>query len=184
MSEWLWPGLSPAQAAGHACVICNRDYLRERRAGPGAWVPVGRSPGTGGQVFACVAPGCARQAAARCYPGSGVVISDHVLTAAGAAYLQAMEAAGDPRYADPDPVVVATVAAAAPLLAAAELRHLAGLLEDRAADMDALLATPGSTDAVTSHLRARWAQGHTMILDCAFLARKRAQAMDPAGRWS
>lgn len=58
-------------------------------------------------------------------------IPDDALTAAGAAFLEALARAtaatptGNPRHAYPDDVVAATVQAAAPLIVAAELRRLA-----------------------------------------------------------
>jgi hypothetical protein len=70
-------------------------------------------------VFACA---CAETATA-----SGVVlIPDDALTAAGPAFLTALETAGgDLARAWPDDLVTATVTAAAPLIVAAELRRLA-----------------------------------------------------------
>ena len=62
-------------------------------------------------------------------------IPDEALTAAGAAYLAALDVAtaatptGDPRHAYPDDVVTATVQAAAPLIAASELRRMAQRIE-------------------------------------------------------
>lgn len=172
MGEWIWTGLSPAQADGRSCVVCGRDYLRDRR--PVRRVPVGRAKNTTSQVFACV-DRCADRAAARCYPGGEVVISDEALTAAGAAFLHAWDAAvaatptGDPRHAHPDDVVTATVAAAAPLIVAAELRHLAEVFEHHA---DTLPVTDPATapDPTTETLR-----------DCAAITRQRAFRMDPAG---
>jgi hypothetical protein len=49
MSERMWRDLSPAQADGLACVVCQTNYPLVRTA----HVPVGRSV-TGSQVFACV----------------------------------------------------------------------------------------------------------------------------------
>ncbi len=57
-------------------------------------------------------------------------IPDEALTAAGAAFLAALERATettsskDPRHAYPDEVIAAAVEAAAPLIVAAELRRL------------------------------------------------------------
>lgn len=59
MNERIWPQLTPAQADGLACVICECDYLSYHVS----HVPVGRSV-TGSQVFACAAA-CARQAGQR-----------------------------------------------------------------------------------------------------------------------
>jgi hypothetical protein len=62
-------------------------------------------------------------------------IPDEALTAAGAAYLAALDVAtaatptGDSRHAYPDDVVTATVQAAAPLIAASELRRMAQRIE-------------------------------------------------------
>lgn len=123
MREQTWNDLAPAQADGLACVICARDYLRQ----PTQRIPVGRSH-TGSQVFACAA-GCAEAGRA------GVCIPDDALTAAGAAFLAALERATaatptkDPRHAYPDDVVAVTVQAAAPLIVAAEVRRLAQQIE-------------------------------------------------------
>ena len=57
-------------------------------------------------------------------------VPDEALTAAGAAFLTALERATettsskDPRHAYPDEVIAAAVEAAAPLIVAAELRRL------------------------------------------------------------
>ena len=111
-----FPGLSPAQADGQACVVCGRR-LRGRGL---VWLPVGRSH-TGSQVFAC-AGSCASTAMAP----DAVVIPEGALCAAGAAFTTALEAAGgDVHRAWPDDLVTATVTAAAPLIVATELRRLA-----------------------------------------------------------
>jgi len=179
MGEWLWSGLSPAQAEGHACVVCGRDYLRER-AHPTRWVPVGRAEGTTSQVFACVGR-CADHAAARCYPGGVMVISDEALTAAGTAFLRACEVAvaatptGDPRHAHPDAIVTATVAAAAPLIVAAELRRLAEVFDDHAQTLRRDVAEHGDLDVSWGIARA------AVWRECAVITRQRAVRMDPAG---
>ena len=49
MAEEIITGLTPLQADGLACVVCEADYLRVRVS----HVPVGRSV-TGSQVFTCV----------------------------------------------------------------------------------------------------------------------------------
>lgn len=145
MRERTWKDLVPAQDDGLACVICARDYLRQ----PTQRVPVGRSH-TGSQVFACM-PGCADQAGS-----AEVFIPDDALTAAGAAFLAALERATadtptkDARHAYPDDIVAATVDAAALLIVAAEVRRLAQQIEG---------------DTVT----VQW-------------LRKRADQLDPAGR--
>jgi hypothetical protein len=150
MAERVWIGLSLAQAAGKACVICARN-LRARGS-----VPVGWSH-TGSQVFACAGE-CARRAIA----ASGqLLVPVEALTAAGVAFLEALERAtaatptGDPRHADPDEVVTATVQASAPLVVAAELRRLADELADSAG---------GGA--------GRW---------CARSLRERADQLDPVG---
>src|SRR5262249_40980989 len=62
----------------------------------------------------------------------GVVIPDEALTAAGVAFWDAVDTArattptGDPRHVYPDEVIAAAVAAAAPLVVAAELRRIVG----------------------------------------------------------
>lgn len=176
MGERIWNGLSPAQADGHACVLCGRDYLRDR-ARPVRRVPVGRDRCTHSQVFACVGR-CADRAAARCYPGGVMVISDEALTAAGTAFLRAWEDAvaatptGDPRHAHPDDVVTATVAAAAPLIVAAELRRLAEVFDDRAETLRRDAADP-VTSLDPTPVR--------VLLDCAAITREHAFRMDPAG---
>lgn len=145
MPERAWgAGLSAAQADGQACVVCGRSF----RVGGSVAVPVGRSVSTGSQVFACVS-GCADEAAE--LAGWLVVVPVEALTAAGAAFLAALEHAtaatptGDPRHAWPDDLVAATVHAAAPVIVAAELRRLAGeiayapahrLLATRADELD------------------------------------------------
>lgn len=117
MAERIWTKLSPAQADGHACVICSRNFhVRDPAA-----MAVGRSL-TGSQVFACagVCVSRVRELA------SALPIPAEALTAAGAAFLEALEAAGeDPRPAYSDDLVAATVLAAAPLVVAAELRRIA-----------------------------------------------------------
>lgn len=173
MSAPRWRGLSEARAQGHACVICGRDYLHSRGRPPMRWVPVGRSMSTGSQVFACVT-GCAERAVARCYRGGVGVLSDEVLTVAGAAFLRAWDAAtlasptGDPRHAHPDDIVVATVAAAAPPLIATELRHLADVFEAHLRTWPRV-ATTGDTE-----WRSAWRE-------CAAILRERASWMDPGG---
>jgi hypothetical protein len=114
MTERIWTGLSAVAADGRACVICGR-----RGSG---WVslPVGRSD-TGSQVLACEGA-CAERATA---PGA-VLITEDALTAAGLAFLTALESSGgDLHRAGPDDLVTAIVTAAAPLIVAAELRRLA-----------------------------------------------------------
>ncbi|MGH3982129.1 MAG: hypothetical protein ACRDST_05435 [Pseudonocardiaceae bacterium] len=123
MPEQTWTALGSAQADGLACVVCARDYLRH----PTQRIPVGRSL-TGSQVFACDGA-CAHLAhgAVRL-----VHIPDEALTAAGAAFLSALEQAtmtGDPHRAYPDDLVNPTILAAAPLIVAAELRRLAGQIQ-------------------------------------------------------
>lgn len=116
--DQYWPDLNPAQADGRACVICARP----RRGRGLGWLPVGRSS-TGSPVFACAGE-CAQLAEQ--HIAHTVRIPEEALTAAGAAFLQALEAAGgDVQRAWPDDLVSATVTAAAPLIVAAELRHLA-----------------------------------------------------------
>ena len=111
-----FPGLSPAQADGQACVVCGR---RLRGCGL-VWLPVGRSH-TGSQVFACAVT-CAHAATA----SDAVVIPEAALSAAGAAFNTALDTAGgDVHRAWPDDLVTATVTAAAPLIVATELRRLA-----------------------------------------------------------
>jgi hypothetical protein len=72
--------------------------------------------------------GCAGQGGAG---ARALCIPDEALTAAGAAFLAALERATeamsskDPRHAYPDEVIAAAVEAAAPLIVAAELRRLA-----------------------------------------------------------
>jgi hypothetical protein len=131
MTERVWPGLTPAQAEGQACVMCARN-LRFRGS-----VPVGRSH-TGSQVFACVGECVSRATAA----GGQLLVTGEALTAAGMAFLEALERAtaatptGDPRHAHPDEVVAATVQAAVPLVVAAELRRIATELRARADALD------------------------------------------------
>jgi hypothetical protein len=106
-------------------VICARNL----RAKGSVAVPVGWSY-TGSQVFACVGECVGRATAV----SEQLLVPVEALTAAGMAFLEALERAtaatptGDPRYADPDEVVVATVQAAAPVVVAAELRRLAAEL--------------------------------------------------------
>lgn len=117
MDERIWTGLDPVAADGRACVICG-STVREAR---GVWLPVGRSH-TDSPVFAC-AGACAQTATA---PGAALITAE-ALTAAGAAFLRALDVAGgDLARAWPDGLVTATVTAAAPLIVAAELRRLAG----------------------------------------------------------
>lgn len=127
MHEQTWTALGSAQADGLACVICARDYLRQ----PTSRVPVGRSA-TGSQVFACDGA-CADLA----YRATGLLhIPDEALTAAGMAFLSALEQAtttGDPQQAYPDDLVNSTILAAAPLIVAAELRHMAEQIQTDAA---------------------------------------------------
>ncbi|MCA1709802.1 MAG: hypothetical protein LC808_43595 [Actinobacteria bacterium] len=127
MREQTWTALGSAQADGLACVICARDYLRR----PTSRIPVGRSA-TGSQVFACDG-GCADLA----YRTTGVLhIPDEALTAAGMAFLSALERAtksGDVQQAYPDDLVNSTILAAAPLIVAAELRHMAEHMPNDAA---------------------------------------------------
>src|SRR3981081_3866371 len=103
MPERAWGGgLSPAQADGQACVVCGRTF----RVRGSVAVPVGRSS-TGSQVFACVSD-CADEAAE--LAEGHVVVPVEALTAAGAAFLAALEAAGgDPHRAWPDDLVAAIV---------------------------------------------------------------------------
>jgi hypothetical protein len=83
-------------------------------------LPVGRSD-TGSQVFACEGA-CAQRATA----SGAVLITEDALTAAGLAFLTALESSGgDLHRAWPDDLVTAIVTAAAPLIVAAELRRLA-----------------------------------------------------------
>jgi hypothetical protein len=118
MIERVWTGLDAVTAEGWACVACGRSF-RVRRAP--ARYPVGRSH-TGSQVFACVGD-CVAQAVAM---AELVMIPAEALTAAGAALLAVLDAAGgNPHHANPDDLVAATLRAAAPLVVAAELRHLA-----------------------------------------------------------
>ena len=120
MPEQTWTALEPVQANGLACVVCARDFLRH----PTQQIPVGRSP-TGSQVFAC--DGACTHLAHR---AAGLLhIPDEALTAAGMAFLSALEQAtttDDPHQAYPDDLVNPTIQAAAPLVVAAELRRLAG----------------------------------------------------------
>ena len=130
MAEQQWSGLSPLQADGRACVVCGRKF---RLRGSVA-VPVGRSTVTGSQVFACVR-GCASEAAAL----AGGLVPVEALSAAGTAFLAALEAAGgDVHRAWPDDLVADTVRAAAPLVVAAELRRIATELRARADELDPL----------------------------------------------
>ena len=146
--------LSPAQADGLACVICARPLL--------VWLLVGRSL-NGSQVFACAGV-CAQTATA---PGV-VLIPDQALTAAGAAFLAALQTAGgDLHRAWPDDLVTATVTAAAPLIVAAELRWLAELFERPAAD----------AERAGEVLR----QGPARLRECVDTAGARADLLDPAG---
>jgi hypothetical protein len=125
MAERIWTGLDAARADGQACVVCGRN-LQVRGS---VAVPVGRSH-TGSQVFACVGS-CASEA------GGLVVVPVEALSAAGAAFLAALEAAGgDVHRAGPDELVTATVRAAAPLVVAAELRRIATELRARAEGLD------------------------------------------------
>jgi hypothetical protein len=111
-----WDGLDPTQADGQACVTCGRRF----RGSGLVCLPVGRSH-TGSQVFACVGA-CAETATAP----HAVLIPSDALTAAGVAFLAALETAGgDLARAWPDDLVTAIVTAAAPLIVAAELRRLA-----------------------------------------------------------
>ena len=152
--DQYFPDLSPEQAEGLACVICARPLLVS--------LPVGRSL-NGSQVFACAGV-CAQTATA---PGA-VLIPDQALTAAGAAFLAALQTAGgDLHRAWPDDLVTATVTAAAPLIAAAELRWLAELFERPAAD----------AERAGEVLR----QGPEVLRECADTARARADLLDPAG---
>jgi hypothetical protein len=122
MGERVWTGLAAAAADGLACVVCGRSF--QRRWAP-ARRPVGRSH-TGSQVFACVGD-CAQRAAA---PPEVLVIPVEALTAGGVALLAVVEGAGgDVHRADPDDLVSETVRAAAPLVVAAELRRMAGQVE-------------------------------------------------------
>jgi hypothetical protein len=129
MSERIWTGLDAVAADGRACVICGISLQaatarRTRWSGSG-WVAVGRSR-TGSQVFACSVI-CADRARELV---RAVAIPAEALTAAGAAFLAALqEAGGDPQTAYPDDLVVATVTAAAPLVVADELRRLAQHIE-------------------------------------------------------
>jgi hypothetical protein len=162
MPERTWAGgLSPAQADGQACVICGRTF----RVRGSVAVPVGRSSSTGSQVFAC-ARGCADDAAELAQ--GHVVVPVEALTAAGAAFLAALEAAGgDPHRAWPDDLVAAIVHAAAPLVAAGELRRLAELFARRADE--------------GPHLADRGAARRTTLRDCRDAARARADQLDPPG---
>lgn len=123
MPEQTWTALGSAQADGLACVICARDYSRH----PTQQIPVGRSL-TGSQVFACDGA-CAHLA----HRAAGLLhIPDEALTAAGMAFLSALDQAtptGDPHQAYPDDLVNPTILAAAPLIVAAELRRLAGQIQ-------------------------------------------------------
>jgi hypothetical protein len=151
--DQYFPDLSPAQAEGLACVICARPLLVS--------LPLGRSL-TGSQVFAC-AEACTQTATA---PGA-VLIPDEALTAAGAAFLAALQTAGgDLHRAWPDDLVTATVTTAAPLIVAAELRWLAELFERRAADAEC-----------ADEVLRQWSAVH----ECADTARARADLLNPAG---
>lgn len=159
MTEPRWDGLDPAQADGLACVICTRDLLHH----PMPRVPVGRSV-TGSQVMACVGS-CAGRAA---LPAWRLRIPDEAWTAAGVAFLAAMEEAtttGDVRDAYPDDLITPTVRAAAPLIVAAELRCLATRHQPR-------------TDPRLSYGQRRHREGIEWV--CAALT-DRGHELDPAG---
>jgi hypothetical protein len=131
MSECDWAGLSPTQADGQACVVCARTF----RVRGSVAVPVGRAH-TGSQVFACVGS-CASEATA--LTEELVAMPVEALSAAGAAFLAALEAAGgDGHRAWPDDLLATTVGAAAPLVVAAELRRIATGLRARADALDPL----------------------------------------------
>ena len=119
MAERVWTELDVAAADGLACVVCGRDFRLRRSP---ARRPVGRSH-TGSQVFACVGE-CTDRAAAT---PERVTITSEALTAAGTALLAVLDAAGgDLNRTYPDDLVVAVVRAVAPLVVAAELRRMAG----------------------------------------------------------
>jgi hypothetical protein len=127
MAERIWTGLDAAAADGLACVICGRGARGRGRAS----VPVGRSH-TGSRVFACVG-----ECAARAVTIPEVLpIPMEALTAGGAAFLATADRAGGVHRAYPDDLVAETVAAAAPLVVAAELRRVATELITRATDLD------------------------------------------------
>lgn len=173
-----WDELDAAQASGQACVVCARRLSRgwRDRRGP-ASVMVGRSR-TGSPVFACagactervpvILPSQASPDPHPTRPAAGAVaIPDEALTAAGAAFVAALEAAGgDLNRAWPDDLVTATVTAAAPVIVAAELRRVA-------AEMD-----PGPAEAVATSATAVNA-GRARELWAGYL-RVRADELDPA----
>jgi hypothetical protein len=176
--ERVWEGLSTGQGDGRACVACGRDYLHSRQS-PTRRVPVGRSLSTGSQVFACVGE-CAVRAAVRCYPGgvmaiSGVALSEATRALHRATAVEGMTVVGDPLRVGE--VVCAVVAAAAPLVIAAELRRLTEVFDDRARAVwsqiaDTVAALEGTDPA---------GQRHEALLECAYLTRALAFGMDPAG---
>jgi hypothetical protein len=178
MSERIWEGLGTGQGDGRACVICARDYLRSHQA-PTRRVPVGRARSTGSPVFACAGV-CAARAAVRCYRGGVMAVSGVALAEANRALQRAVALKGAGLVGDPlrvGEVVCEVVAAAAPLLIAAELRCLAEVFEDLAAQVwnlitDSVAALEG-TDPV--------AQRHEALWECAHLTRRLAFGMDPAG---
>lgn len=178
MSERIWEGLNTGQGDGRACVTCGRDYLHSHQA-PTRRIPVGRSHSTGSQVFACAGE-CLTRAEVRCYPGGAVALSGVAIAEATRALHRTvivgdLTPPGDPRQVQE--LVCATVAAAAPLLIAAELRWLAWVFDERARSVwsqisDTVAALEGTDPA---------GQRHEALLECSHLARRHAFGMDPAG---
>lgn len=176
--ERIWEGLNSGQAAGRACVVCARDHLSPRRA-PVRRVVVGRDRSTGSPVFACAGV-CATQAAVRCYRGGAMALSSVALGEATRAVHRASAVTGTGLVGDPlrvGEVVVALVAAAAPLVIAAELRCLVEVFDERARavwhEITTTMAALAGTDPA--------GQRYEALLECASLTRQRAFAMDPAG---
>lgn len=173
----IWEGLSTGKADGRACVICGRDYLTTRRA-PAPRVPVGRALSTGSQVFACVGD-CAGRAATRCYPGGAMALSGVALAKAATAVhshaIRELTAPEDPLRVGE--VVCEVVAAAAPLVIAAELRWLARMFETRANAARTQITNPTAALEGTDPAGQRCAA----LLECARLTRAHASAMDPTG---
>jgi hypothetical protein len=176
--ERIWEGLNTGQGDGRACVTCGRDYLHSRQA-PTRRVPVGRALSTGSQVFACVGE-CAARATVRCYPGGVMAISGIALAQATRALHRATAVEGTTVVGDPlrvAEVVCAVVAAAAPLLIAAELRRLTEVFDDRARAVWSQITDTAAALEGTDPTGQR----HEALLECASLTRNLAYRMDPAG---